>query len=84
MVRSRMVRDHFSRGYWPQERSAMEPSLEEGRYPESQDIRRPPMVSYILSPRLRPTLNHLIVNRPGPTRALQYSGEILFYRYSRT
>lgn len=46
MVRSRMVRDHFSRGYWPQDRSALETNLDEGRYPESQDIRRPPMVGY--------------------------------------
>ena len=40
-----MARDQYTRGYWPQERTPMDPNLEEGRYSEAQDIRRPPMVS---------------------------------------
>ncbi|RYP60736.1 hypothetical protein DL770_009937 [Monosporascus sp. CRB-9-2] len=43
MGQGRLTRDHYPRGYWPQERGAIEPNLEEGRYSEPQDIRRPPM-----------------------------------------
>ena len=45
MGRSMMARDQYTRGYWPRERTPMDPNLEEGRYSEAQDIRRPPMVS---------------------------------------
>lgn len=59
MVRNRMVRDHFSRGYWPQDRSNLDTNPDEGRYSEMQDIRRPPMVGHpspsILMPALKIT-----------------------------
>ncbi|RYP21217.1 hypothetical protein DL765_002356 [Monosporascus sp. GIB2] len=43
MGQGRLTRDHYPRGYWPQERGVIEPNPEEGRYSEPQDIRRPPM-----------------------------------------